>query len=167
MALLGDQLMSRRPLATLLATGLAVLVAGCTSSSSEPVPAPPASTSASTAGTPSPSSDPLAERAKSAVSGVSVDEEAFVESGVTTVKEGTRNLSSLTEGKRYEAVVACVGTGTVKVTVGSTTARTQNCDGSAVTYRIESAPADLTLVIKGSPGSSGAAAWQINEERGR
>ncbi|MGA5196112.1 hypothetical protein [Streptomyces exfoliatus] len=167
MALLGDQLMSRRPRAALLATGLAVLLAGCTSSSPEPVPAPSASASSSTAATPSPSADPLAERAKSAVSGVSVDEEAFVESGVTTVKEGTRNLSSLTEGKRYEAVVACVGTGTVKVTIGSMPARTLNCDGRAVTYRIESAPAELTLVIKGSPGASGAAAWQINEEQGR
>ncbi|WP_329625131.1 hypothetical protein OG357_36210 [Streptomyces sp. NBC_01255] len=95
-----------------------------------------------------------------------MDEDAFVESGVTTVGEGTRNLSSLTKGKRYEAVVACVGTGAVNVTIGSTPARTQNCDGNAVTYRIQSAPADLTLIIKGSPGASGAVAWQINEEQG-
>ncbi|MFB7516389.1 hypothetical protein [Streptomyces sp. NPDC056144] len=96
---------------------------------------------------------------------MSVDEEAFVESGVTTVREGTRNLSPLTQGKAYEAVVACAGAGAVRVTLGSAPERTQNCDGIPVTYRIPSAPPELALAVAGTPGSTGAAAWQINEVR--
>ncbi|MFF0477205.1 hypothetical protein [Streptomyces sp. NPDC004284] len=154
----------------LLASGLALLVTGCTAGPPKPVPTPSASASSSTASRASttPTADPLAERAKSAVSGVSIDEDAFVASGVAPLQDGTRDLSPLTKGKRYEVVVACAGTGAIDVTIGSTPAHTQNCDAypAPATYRIQSAPAELTFVIRGRTGATGAAAWQIDEEQG-
>ncbi|MCZ0980448.1 hypothetical protein O1L60_19630 [Streptomyces diastatochromogenes] len=148
----------------LLVAALAAFAVGCTDESPDPVTKPSTSAPSTTADTISPSPDGLAERAKSAVSGVSVDEEAFVESGLATVREGARNLSPLVKGKRYEAVVACAGTGTVDVIIGSAASQAQACDGKAVTYRIPSAPAELLLTVKGRPGASGAVAWQINAE---
>ena len=156
--------MIRRPPAMVLTAVLAAFAVGCTTDPSDPVARPSTPAPSATTTTPSPGSDPLAERAKSAVSGVSVDEEAFVESGLTTVQEGARNLSPLTKGKRYEAVVACAGTGTVDVTIGSAPSQAQDCDGRPVTYRIPSAPAELPLTVKARPGASGAVAWQINAE---
>ncbi|MFG2334646.1 hypothetical protein ACGFMM_34275 [Streptomyces sp. NPDC048604] len=156
--------MIRQPAPVVLALALAAFASGCTGEGPAPAAKSPTAVPSATRGTPPASPDLLAERASSAVSGISDEEAAFVERGQSTVQEGTRNLSPLTKGMRYEVVVACAGAGAVEVTIGAAPSQVQNCDGKAGTYRIESAPAELAIAVKGRPGASGAIAWQVNSE---
>ncbi|NML50186.1 hypothetical protein HHL19_10985 [Streptomyces sp. R302] len=149
----------RRPSVLLVPLGLALgslLVSGCGGASAPPDDVEPEPVR-TTAGAPD-----WEERAGAAVDAIALEEAAFAESGVEELTaQGVHIRSQPEVGEAYGVIVACAGTGAVKVTIGGGTPESVPCDAVAVKSRVPSATEELTLAITGTGGARGAVAWRI------
>lgn len=101
-------------------------------------------------------------RAKGLLEKVAPDSPEFVESGLERVPEGVHARSALTKGKTYKVSVACVGTGTVELTIGENGhPQPVPCDGATATRPIQDPPEELPIDITAASGATGMVAWQI------
>lgn len=57
--------------------------------------------------------------------------------------------------------MACVGTGTVDVSLGEKTPRSMPCNGFPTAHYVENAPAYLPIDITAAAGATGMVAWQV------
>ncbi|MEU7073094.1 hypothetical protein AB0B30_29675 [Streptomyces narbonensis] len=150
-----------RPLTAALIL-ICLAATGCTTSADpKPSTAPPPTTT-----TPSPqgeSEETQGKRAKAALGERSLGdlEPDFVESGLERVPDGVHNLSPVKKGKTYKLSVACVGKGTMKVTLADEDAKPVKCDGVSTNQYVENAPAHLPIDIDAAPGATGMVAWQL------
>ncbi|MFE5792190.1 hypothetical protein ACFQ8C_06355 [Streptomyces sp. NPDC056503] len=160
----------RRPWGVAVSLALvSLLVAGCGGAAEPPVEVEepvPDRTSAGTGGGTG-ASEPSQrereeERAVAAVDAISLEEAEFAESGAQELTaEGVHIRSQPVAGEAYHVIVACAGTGAVRVVVGGQAPASVPCDGVAVSRRVQSAPAELPLAITAVGGAAGAVAWRI------
>ncbi|EFL19365.1 predicted protein [Streptomyces sp. C] len=147
--LLGDELLraGRGPLTAVVALACSsFLAAGCSG------PTPSGSASEEAQGV----------RAQGLLEKVAPDAPEFVESGLERVADGVHARSALAGGRTYKVSVACVGTGTVELTIGDKAPpQAVPCDGVRSSRPVQDPPDVLPVDITAAAGATGMVAWQI------
>lgn len=153
----------QRPLTAAL-TLVCLAATGCTTSTTTTADPKPSNTPQPTTQSPrAESEEAQGNRAKAALEPPSrTDEDPdFVESGLERAQDGVHSLSPVKKGKTYRISVACVGTGTVKVTLADKPRQPVACNGVPATHHIENAPAHLPIDITATSGATGMVAWRV------
>ncbi|WP_345497413.1 hypothetical protein [Streptomyces racemochromogenes] len=93
---------------------------------------------------------------------VASDSPEFVESGLERVADGVHARSALARGRIYKVSVACVGAGTVELTIGDEgPPQAVPCDGVRASRPVQDLPDVLPVDITAAAGATGMVARQI------